>query len=110
MGPSSVGLRESPMPSTDLKSRLLQLCEKEPEIRRKLAAEVRRLNSRRRVAGIDDDYMSWQALHKLADQAPKILEMLRDLGEDLEDWQEHKIQLAAEYLDSVHDSLAYGRP
>lgn len=97
------------MQAKDFKKRLLRLCRESPEFRRRLAKEVRVVAAESRTAGIDDDYMSWQALHKLADQAPRILEMLRDLGEDLEDWQEHKIQLAAEYLDAVHDSLAYGR-
>jgi hypothetical protein len=101
------------MDSNNLKKQLLRLCHESPSFRRKLAAEVQgmsRVARLARVAGIDDDYMSWQALNKLSDQAPRVLTLLRDLGEDLEDWQEHKIQLAAEYLDAVHDSLAYGRP
>lgn len=97
------------MHTTDLQGRLLRLCQEHPDFRRRLAREILSLVDRRKVAGIDDDYLSWQALHKMADQAPKVLEMLRDLGEDLETWQEHKIQMAAEYLDAVHDSLAYGR-
>jgi hypothetical protein len=91
------------MDHTDFKTAIRELCEKRPDFRKKLAAEVRSI----REAGIHEDYMSWQALLKVIDRAPDILEMLRDSGEDLEDWQETKIQLAAEYLDAVYDSLAY---
>jgi hypothetical protein len=89
------------MDHTDFKAAIRDLCERRPDFRKKLAAEVRR------EAGIHDDYMSWQALLKVIDRAPDILEMLRDSGEDLEDWQETKIQLAAEYLDAVYDSMSY---
>jgi len=89
------------MDHTNFKTAIRDLCKRRPDFRKKLAAEVRREGS------IHDDYMSWQALLKVVDRAPDILDMLRDSGEDLEDWQETKIQLAAEYLDAVYDSLAY---
>ena len=91
------------MDHTHFTKAVRELCKRRPDFRKKLAAEVLRVE-----ASIDDDYMSWQALLKVVDQAPAILKMLREGGEDLEDWQETKIQLAAEYLDAVHDSLAYG--
>ena len=97
------------MDHTDLKKALRELCQRRPDFRKKLAAEVRAGHVvGDKHAGIDDDYMSWQALLKAADRAPQILQMLRDKGEDLEDWQETKVQLAAEYLDAVYDSLTYG--
>lgn len=92
------------MNHTDFQTALRGLCQEHPDFRKKLAAEVRQI----REATIHDDYMSWQALLKVTDRAPQILEMLRENGEDLEDWQETKVQLAAEYLDAVYDSLAYG--
>lgn len=90
------------MDHTRFKKAILELCERRPDFRKKLAAQMRR------EGAIHDDYMSWQALLKVTDRAPEILEMLNESGEDLEDWQETKIQLAAEYLDAVYDSLAYG--
>jgi hypothetical protein len=97
------------MDHTEFTKRIRELCERRPDFRKKLAAEVRAesgMGDKR--ASIDDDYMSWQALHKVTDRAPQILELLRETGEDLEDWQEFKVQLAAEYLDAVYDSLYYG--
>jgi hypothetical protein len=96
------------MDHTDFKTAIRDLCEKRPDFRKKLAAEVRPVREAAiHEAAIHEDYMSWQALLKVIDLAPDILEMLRDSGEDLEEWQEMKIQLAAEYLDAVYDSLAY---
>jgi len=92
------------MDDTDFKKALRELCERRPDFRKKLAAEVKTV----REATIHDDYMSWQALHKLTDRAPQILKLLTEKGDDLEDWQETKVQLAAEYLDAVYDSLAFG--
>jgi hypothetical protein len=89
------------MDHTDFQTAIRELCERRPDFRKKLAAQVRH------EAAIHDDYMSWQALLKVIDRAPDILEMLRNSGDDLEDWQETKIQLAAEYLDAVYDSLAF---
>lgn len=97
------------MPLTDLEKRIIRLSQEQPEFRQKFAKEIRKDLQRRRQASIDDDELSWEALHRLADQAPRILQMLRDLGEDLESWQEDNIQIAAEYIDAVHDSLAYRR-
>jgi len=59
----------------------------------------------RSTAAHGRDYRIWQALCRIADEAPEILEMVR-AGEDLEAWQETRIELAAEYVDSVHDSLS----
>lgn len=108
MSTLSVGSVDSAtMNHTNFKRDLRELCKRRPDFRKKLAAEVR-IVGRAKSAAIHDDYMSWQALLKVTDQAPAILEMLGETGEDLEDWQETKIQLAAEYLDAVYDSLAYG--
>ena len=88
------------MDNTNIKKALKSLCDRNPEIRKKLARALRE-------ATIHDDYMSWQALLKMKDRVPQILERLTETGDDLEDWQETKIQLAAEYLDAVYDSLMY---
>ena len=90
------------MDQTDFEKEIRELCEQRPDFRQKLAAELRK------TADIYDDYMSWEALHKLADQAPKLLELLQKNGEDLEDWQEYKILMAADYIDAVFDSFIYG--
>lgn len=90
------------MDQTDFKKGIRELCERRPDFRKKLAAELKK------TADIYDDYMSWEALHRMADQAPKLLELLQKNGEDLEDWQEFKILTAAEYIDAVYDSFVYG--
>lgn len=88
------------MNNTTLKKALKDLCDRNPGFRKKLARALHK-------ATIHDDYMSWQALLKMKDRVPQILERLTETGEDLEDWQETKIQLASEYLDAVYDSLMY---
>ena len=50
--------------------------------------------------------MIWQSLQKLMERAPEVLEMVRD-DPDIEDWQEFNINLAAEHLDAVYDSLKF---
>jgi hypothetical protein len=69
---------------------------------REMVADGARIATRPASQG--RDYRLWQALCRIADEAPEILEMVRS-GEDLEPWQEHRLELAAEYIDSVHDSL-----
>jgi hypothetical protein len=91
------------MHATDVTSALLRLCRDHPEFRWKLAAEI----GSSRIAAVDREYMVWQSLHKIMDLAPRILEMARADLDELEDWQEYKVNLAAEYLDAVHDSLKY---
>lgn len=51
--------------------------------------------------------MVWQALQRLAERAPQVLELIKEAPEDLEAWQEHKIALANEYVDLVYDSLKF---
>lgn len=73
--------------------------------------ELVRSSARRKVAAKktsnDQNYMVMRSLLRLADQAPEILEMIDGDASELEDWQEFKINLAAEYIDAVFDSLRY---
>jgi len=91
------------MQVTDVTGALLRLCREDQEFQRRLAAEL----GRTKLAAVDREYMVWQSLQKIMDLTPKVLDMARADLDGLEDWQEYKLNLAAEYLDAVHDSLKY---
>jgi hypothetical protein len=93
------------MHDTEFNQKLAQLCRERPDFSRRLAAEYKSLQ--KKEAGIYEDYMSWQALHKIMDRVPALLALLKETNQDLEDWQESQIQLASEYLDSVYDALQF---
>lgn len=86
----------------------MRLCEERPELRKKLAAElVRQHRPVVKTADVEDNYMVLRSLMKMSERAPEILELIGSDASNLEDWQEFKINLAAEYLDSVYDSIRF---
>ena len=91
------------MKATDTTTALLRLCRENPEFQKRMAQEI----GTKKRAAVDRDYMVWQSLQKVMDLAPQVLELVRADLDGLEDWQEYKINLAAEYLDAVYDSLKY---
>ena len=95
------------MDHTNLSHALRSVLQDRPEFRQKLATALRDVSIEKRA--VDHDYWLWQSLAKLSDHAPHILEIVRSEPEHLSDWHEHKINLAAEYLDAVYDSLQCGR-
>ena len=84
----------------------MRLCGQHPGLREKLGAEVRTA-ARRTATREQPGYMVWQSLQKMSDRVPELTAMVNDDADELEEWQEHKIVLAAEYLDAVYDSLRY---
>ena len=96
------------MNDTRFRKALVKLCEQRPELRKKLAAELSRQRKPiRKKADEEANYMVVQSLMKLTDRSPEILEMIHSEADNLDDWQEHFINLAAEYIDAVYDSLRY---
>lgn len=94
------------MNDTRFRMALIKLCEQRPELRKKLAVELTRPRKPiRKKADENANYMVMQSLMKLADHSPEILEMIHAEADNLDDWQEHAIHLAAEYIDAVYDSL-----
>lgn len=86
----------------------MRLCKQRPELRKKLAVEMaRQRKPLRKVADGDRNYMVMRAMLRMSEQAPEILDMIDGQADELEDWQEFKLLMAAEYLDSVFDSLRY---
>jgi hypothetical protein len=93
------------MKSTDhVTTALRRVLSRNPEFRKKLAHELREARSKR--GALDRDYMVWQSLHKLTERAPQILDLMRSEPEDVETWHERNVNLAAEYIDAVFDSLS----
>jgi hypothetical protein len=97
------------MNDTGFRKALMRLCERHPELRKKLAVELARSNRpvQKRARHDEENYMVVRSLMKISDRAPAILEMIGADADELEDWQEFKINLAADYIDSVFDSLTY---
>lgn len=60
-----------------------------------------------KVASREPGYMVWQSLRKMLDRLPELVAMVHDDADELEEWQQHKITMAAEYVDAVYDSLKY---
>lgn len=86
----------------------MRLCEQRPELRKKLAVELARSSKpSRKFANHDRNYMVVRSLMKMSERAPDILDMIGANADELEDWQEFKINLAAEYLDAVYDSIRF---
>jgi hypothetical protein len=81
------------------------LLTRHPQLRRRFQATLRADHLAKRVAAVDRHYLVWQSLQKLEELSPVALELIRDNTEDLEPWHEHKINLAAEYLEAVVDAL-----
>jgi signal transduction histidine kinase len=81
------------------------LLTRQPLLRRKFKAALQDEVLKTRKTAVDRHYLVWQSLMKLEELAPQALELIRSESEDLETWHEHKINLAAEYLESVVDSL-----
>jgi hypothetical protein len=96
------------MQDTRFRKDLMRLCEENPELRKKLAAEFVRLKTPVRKKA-HDEYMVMRSLMKLADRVPDITRMIGSNPDELEDWQEFKINQAAEAMDSVFDSLYFRR-
>lgn len=101
----------SKMHDTQFRKALIQLCKRHPELRKKLACELARhpkcKTFSKKVGGPEENYMIVQSLMKIGERGPQILEMIGADADELEDWQEFKVHLAAEYLDAVYDSLRY---
>jgi len=99
------------MHDTEFRKALIRLCEKHPELRKKMAKELvrrpKRASVSRKVGGAEENYMVLQSLMKIGERGPEILDMIGADADELEDWQEFKIHMAAEYLDAVYDSLRY---
>lgn len=95
------------MHDTRFKKALLRLCKQRPELRKKLAVEMARSKPVRKTADRDHNYMALRSLMKISERAPDILDMLAGNVDELEDWQEYKLHLAAEYIDAVFDSIRY---
>jgi len=96
------------MNDTRFKQELMRLCKKRPELRKKLAVElVRPRKPLRKQADSDRNYMVMQSLLKLSERAPDILDMIGSEADELEDWQEFKITMAAAYIDAVYDSIRF---
>lgn len=99
------------MHDTEFRKALVRLCRKHPELRKKMAAELARnpkpAKDSTKVAGAEQNYMIVQSLMKIGERGPQILELIGADADELEDWQEFKIHIAAEYLDAVYDSLRY---
>ena len=96
------------MNDTDLRKALVELSKKHPELREKLASEFQwREASTEKEAGSQENYMLVRSLMKIAERGPQIMELIGADVDELEDWQEFKIHMAAEYLDAVFDSLYF---
>lgn len=96
------------MNDTRFRKALIRLCEQRPELRKKLAVELARDRKPiRKKADDEANYMVVQSLMKLTDRSPEILEMIHSEADNLDDWQEHYVNLAAEYIDAVYDALRY---
>ena len=100
------------MNDTRFRKALMRLCEQRPELRKKLAVELARSSRpsrplQKRADRESRTYMAVQSLMKISDRAPDILDMIGADGDQLEDWQEFKLNLAAEYIDAVYDSIRY---
>lgn len=91
------------MDSTELRKALARLCRDRPDFREKLARETLAV----KIAAREPGYMVWQSLRKMLDRLPELTAMVHDDADELEEWQQHKITMAAEYLDAVYDSLRY---
>ena len=91
------------MDNTELRGALAHLCRERPRFREKLAREALVV----KIAEQDPGYMVWQSLRTLMDRLPELIAMIQDDADELEGWQQHKITLAAEYVDAVYDSLKY---
>lgn len=96
------------MDHTPLSQALALVLAEQPEFRKKLATALRDGSFGKKSAAADHDYWLWQSLSKLSDRGPEIMEMIRTDPEHLDDWHEHKINLAAEYIDAVYDALQCG--
>ena len=99
------------MHDTEFRKALVRLCRKHPELRKKMAREMARrpksVKSSVKVGRAHANYMILQSLMKIGERGPQILEMIGADADELEDWQEFKIHMAAEALDAVYDSLRY---
>ena len=95
------------MNDTRFKQELMRLCEKHPELRKKLAVELARSKPLRKKAGGDQNYMVVRSLLKISERTPDILDMIDGEADELEDWQHFKLNLAAEYIDAVYDSIRF---
>jgi len=80
-----------------------RLCRDRPDFREKLARQALVVKIAERDAG----YMVWQSLRKMLDRLPELVAMIQDDADELEEWQQYKITMAAEYVDAVYDSLKY---
>ena len=99
------------MHDTQFRKALIGLYKEHPQLRKKLAKELARRPKRasvsQKVGGPEENYMVLQSLMKIGERGPEILEMIGADADELEDWQEFKIHMAAEYLDAVYDSLRF---
>lgn len=93
------------MDHTKFRQALSGLLNQQPHLRSRFEEALRRDERQQRKAALDRNYMVWQSLKKLEELAPRVLEMVRLNPEDVDPWHEHKINVAAEYLDAVLDSL-----
>lgn len=91
------------MDNTEFRKALARLCRTRPVLREKLAKQVLLV----KIAERDSGYMVWQSLRKMMDRLPELIAMIQDDADELEEWQQHKITMAAEYIDAVYDSLKY---
>jgi uncharacterized protein HemY len=93
---------------TRFKQELMRLCEKRPELRKKLAVELARSRKPlRKRADSEANHMIVRALLKMSERAPEILDMIDAEADELEDWQQFKLHMAAEYIDAVYDSIRF---
>lgn len=88
-----------------LKKAALKLAQENPEFRKALKKELSKKASRH-VADVDGNYMSRQALRKLADQAAYLLSVI-DSDTPMEDWMEAKIVRSSGMLNGVYDYMKY---
>lgn len=96
------------MNDTRFRKALIRLCEQRPELRKKLAVELARERAPiHKRADEEANYRVSRALLRMSDQAPEILQMIESEADNLEEWQEHYINMAAEYIDAVYDSILY---
>ena len=74
---------------------------------REMVRQPKLVKASAKVGGADANYLILQSLMKIGERGPQILEMIGADADELEDWQEFKIHMAAEHLDAVYDSLRY---
>jgi len=103
--------------SDRLKQAALKLAKKDPVFRRALVAAMTDGSVRAflvtgqrpsitRKADVDGNYMSRQALRKVATQAAELLQMLPQ-NMPMEDWMESKITRASNEISGVYDYMKY---